>query len=374
VRLIRLPGGHAVWTRTYEREAADILSLQAELARNIANEIGAFITPAEQRRLAEIARPVNPELHSLYLQGRLFVNEPGRDSIERGLRALEQVIAKDPGHAPAWAAMSAGWFSLSSVYLPPAEAMPRAKAAARKALDLDPESDAAHAALGLIHVFYDWDWQAAEEHLRKALKINANSSEAYRGLAFLKGATGRTDEAQKAIQRAIELDPMSLWAHFQSAMVFTCVRKHDEAERQARRVLGWEPRFGMMRSVLGLNLAERRVFPEAIQELEKAVELQRIPTTMAWLAQGYALAGQIADAERTMTELVTLANRQYVCPFEVASAFVVLGRNEEAFNWMNKAVADRADCMIWLRSEPWLEPMRGDSRYKNLVRQVGFPQ
>jgi Flp pilus assembly protein TadD len=129
-----------------------------------------------------------------------------------------------------------------------------------------------------------------------------------------------------------------------------------------------------MRSVLGLNLAERRVFPEAIQELEKAVELQRIPTTMAWLAQGYALAGQITDAERTMTELVTLANRQYVCPFEVASAFVVLGRNEEAFNWMNKAVADRADCMVWLRSEPWLEPMRGDSRYKNLVRQVGFPQ
>jgi TolB-like protein/DNA-binding winged helix-turn-helix (wHTH) protein/Tfp pilus assembly protein PilF len=374
VRLIRLPEGHVVWTRTYEREAADILSLQADLARNIAHEIGASITPAEQRRLAEAAYPVNPEMHSLYLQGRLFVNEPGRDSIERGLRALEQVIAKDPGHAPSWAAISAGWFSLSSVYVHPAEAMPKAKAAARKALELDPHSDAAHAALGLIHIFYDWDWQAAEEHLQKALEINANSSVAYRGMAFLKGATGQTGESLVAINRAIELDPMSLWARFQSAMTLTCVRKHDEAERQAWRVLGWEPRFGIMRSVLGLNLAERGVFPQAIQELEKAVELQRIPTTMAFLAQGYARAGRTADAERAMTDLVALANRQYVCPFEVASAFTVLGRNEEAFTWMRKAVADRADCMVWLRSEPWLEPLRGDPRYKLLVRQVGFPQ
>ena len=374
VRLIRLPEGHAVWTRTYERDSSDILSLQAELARNIAGEIGASITPAEQKRLAEAAHPINPDVHSLYLQGRLFVNEPGRDSIERGLRALEQVVEKDPAHAPAWAAISAGWFSLSSVFLPPAEAMPQAKAAAQKALSLDPESDAGYAALGMIQVYYDWDWQAAEAQFRKALEINPNSSIAYRGLGFLKAATGRPDEAQEAIRHAIELDPMSLWAHFQSAMMSTSLRNYEESERQARRVLSWEPRFGIMRSVLGLNLAERGVFPEAIQELEKAVEMQGIPTTMAWLAQGYARAGRRADAERAMTDLVALANRQYVCPFEVASAFVVLGRNEEAFKWMSKAVADRADCMIWLRSEPWLEPMRSDPRYKTLVRQVGFPQ
>jgi TolB-like protein/DNA-binding winged helix-turn-helix (wHTH) protein/Tfp pilus assembly protein PilF len=373
IRIIRLPGERAVWTRSYEREATDALALQVELAGNIADEMGAFITPAEQKRLAEVAHPVNAELHSLYLQGRLFVNEPDRDSIERGLHALEQVIAKDPANAPAWAAISNGWFSLSSIYLPPAEAMPKARAAARKALDLDPELDAAHAALGLVHVFYDWDWPAAEEQFRKALDINANSSAAYRGLGFLMAATGRNREATQAIQRAIELDPMSLWAHFQSVLGNTSAGKHEEAERQARRVLGWEPRFGIMRSALGLNLAERGKFSEAIQELEKAVESQKVPTTMAWLAQGYATAGRTGDAERAITDLVALAKTQYVCPFEVASAFTVLGRKEEAFTWMNKGVVDRADCMIWLGTEPWLDPLRRDPRYTTLVRQVGLP-
>lgn len=372
-RLIRIPGEHAVWTKTYEGDAAGILGLQVQLARAIAGEIGALITPEEERRLAGVAQSLAPELHSLYLQGRVFVNEPGRDAIERGIRALSTVIEKDPGHAPAWAALADGWFSLSSVYLPPIEVMPKAKAAARKAIDLDPDSDSAHAVLGRIHVFYDWDWQAGEEQFRKALEINANSSAAYRGLAFLKGATGRPHESLQAIGRAIELDPMSLWAHFQSAMTLTCLRRHEEAESQARRVLNWEPRFGLMRSVLGLNLAERGLFPEAIHELEKAVESLRVPTTLAFLAQGYAQAGRVADAERVLEDLVALAKRQYVCPFEVASAFVTLGRKEDAFAWMSKAVADRADCMIWIRSEPWLDPIRNDARYAAIVRQVGFP-
>jgi len=128
-----------------------------------------------------------------------------------------------------------------------------------------------------------------------------------------------------------------------------------------------------MRSILGLSLADRRMFPEAIQELTRAVESQRVPTTLAFLAQGYAQAGRTADAEHVITDLVAIANRQYVCPFEVASALTTLGRKEEALQWMSKAAADRADCMIWLKSEPWLEPIRSDPRYKALVRQVRFP-
>jgi len=374
VRLVRIPDEKVIWTSSYYRETGDMNSLQTELAMNIASGIGAFVSPQEQNRLALKGRPVNPDVHALYLQGRVFVNETSRDSILRGLAALEQIVAKDPGNAAAWAAISDGWFGLSSVYLPPREAMPKARAAATKALSLDPQSDAAHSALGLVQVFYDWDWRAAEDHFQKAIAINPNSSTAYRGMGFLKEAVGQPAAAAQAVERAIELDPVSLWAHMQKSILLTCRRKYRDSERHARQVLAWEPRFGVLRALLGTNLAERGMFPEAILELEKAVEYQRVPTTMAWLAQGYARAGRKKEADRAMTELVSLAKTQYVCPFEVATAFAVLGRNDEAFEWMNKTVEERADCSIWLRSEPWLAHIHGDPRYKSLVRQIGFPE
>jgi Flp pilus assembly protein TadD len=128
-----------------------------------------------------------------------------------------------------------------------------------------------------------------------------------------------------------------------------------------------------MRSVLGLVHAEKGDFARAIPELERAVESQRVPTTLAFLAQGYARAGRRADADRIISQVVSLAKRQYVCPFEVGAAFASMGRKEEAFAWLNKSVADRADCMIWLRAEPWLASLYGDPRYAELIRQVGFP-
>jgi tetratricopeptide (TPR) repeat protein len=374
IRLIRFPGERILWSNTYERHTRDILFLQTELARKVASEIGVRISPEEEKRMSIHTRTVDAQLHNLYMQGRLFVKEPGRDSIEHGIQAIQKLLERDPGQADAWAALAEGWFNLSSVYFPPLEAMPRAKAAARKALELDPESDAALAVLGRIHVFYDWDWQAAGERLQKALDLNPNSAEGWRGMGFLRMATGQPEESFQAIDRALELDPMSLWAHFQSALMLTCARRNDEAIRRARRALDWEPEFGFMRSVLGITHAEKHEFPQAIHELERAARSQRVPTTLAFLAHGYAVSGRKIDAEKIVGELVSMADHQYVCPFEVAQAFASLGRKDEAFHWMNKAVDDRADCMIWLRAEPWLDTIRSDSRYSALVRRVGFPE
>jgi TolB-like protein/DNA-binding winged helix-turn-helix (wHTH) protein len=167
VRLIQFPGERTLWTRSYERNSSHVLALQADLARSVAAEIGAIFPRHEELRLKAGAREVDPEVHALYLQGRLFAGEPARPTIERGIQALEAVLEREPGHAGAWAALADGWFSMSSIYMPPVEAMPKAKAAARKAIELDPESDAAHAVLGRIHVFYDWDWQAGGEQLQK---------------------------------------------------------------------------------------------------------------------------------------------------------------------------------------------------------------
>jgi hypothetical protein len=218
VRLVRLPSEESLWTRTYERDGSDILVLQGEMARNIGEQIGALITPEERQRMVSRARKVDPDLHALYLNGRFLALEPNRNMIDR-VRNPGEVVERDPTHAPAYAALAEAWFQLASAYMAPSEAMPKAKTAARRAIGLDPESDEARATLGRIHLFYDWDWQASEEQLQKALDLNPNSSAAYRGLGCLRMALGRTDESLKAAEQGLRLSPMHLWTRFDSAML-----------------------------------------------------------------------------------------------------------------------------------------------------------
>jgi TolB-like protein/DNA-binding winged helix-turn-helix (wHTH) protein/Flp pilus assembly protein TadD len=374
VRLVRLPSEEAVWTRTYERDGSDILVLQGEMARNIGEQIGALITPEERRRMVSRARPVDPDLHALYLNGRFLALEPDRNIVDRGIGMLEKVVEKDPTHAPAYAALAEAWFQLANNHLAPSEAMPKAKTAARRAIGLDPELDDARATLGRIHLFYDWDWQAAEEQLEKALDLNPNSSAAYRGLGCLRMALGRADESLKAAEQGLRLSPMYLWTRFDLAMLLTLAGKNDEAIRQARRTLEWEPTFGLQRAILGVAHAEKGELDLAVRELEAAVKAQRIPATVSFLAHVYALVGRKPDAERLVAELESVAEHQYVCPYEVATALVTLGRSDDAFTWMKKGIAARADCMVWLHSEPWLKSMRRDTRYPALLREVGLPR
>jgi len=374
VRLVRLPSEETLWTRTYERDGSDILVLQGEMARNIGEQIGALITPEERQRMVSRARPVDPELHALYLNGRFLALEPNRNMIDRGIGMLEKVVERDPTHAPAYAALAEAWFQLANNYLAPSEAMPKAKTAARRAIGLDPELDDARATLGRIHLFYDWDWQASEEQLQKALDLNPNSSAAYRGLGCLRMALGRTDESLKAAEQGLRLSPMYLWTRFDSTMLLTLAGENDEAIRQARRTLEWEPTFGLQRAILGVAHAEKGQLDLAVRELEAAVQAQRIPATVSFLAHAYALSGRKPEAERLVAELASVAEHQYVCPYEIATALVTLGREDDAFRWVNKGIAARADCMVWLHSEPWLKSMRRDTRYPALVHEVGLPR
>ena len=214
----------------------------------------------------------------------------------------------------------------------------------------------------------------SEEQLQKALDLNPNSSAAYRGLGCLRMALGRTDESLKAAEQGLRLSPMYLWTRFDSTMLLTLAGKNDEAIRQARRTLEWEPAFGLQRAILGVAHAEKGQLDLAVRELEAAVQAQRTSATVSFLAHAYALSGRKPEAERLVAELASVAQRQYVCPYEIATAFVTLGRSDDAFTWMNKGIAARADCMVWLRSEPWLKSMRRDARYPALIHQVGLPR
>jgi tetratricopeptide (TPR) repeat protein len=369
--VIRMPEESTLFQEEYEEDAGHLQAWRAALVRRVATAIRTNVAPEEERRLARRSRVVDPEAEALYLRGKVFVGEGRREALEQGIEALERVVAKDPQHAEAWAAMSLGWFGLSSIYVAPREAMPKAKAAALKAVEIDPELDEAHAMLGLIDVFYEWNWDDAAKHFGRALELNPNSFTATRGLVMLNTANGDLEQAALHAQRALQLDPMSVWASFQETLSLAFVRKYEQAEQSASRALAWEPNFGLLRSAKGISQVMRGDLG-GVAELEKAVTTQRVPTTLAFLAHGYEAAGRKADGNRLVDELVTMAGDHYVCPFEVAQAMVSLNRIDEAFQWMQKGVQHRADCMIALRSEPWLEPMRSDPRYPALVRAVGF--
>jgi tetratricopeptide (TPR) repeat protein len=372
-RLVRFPGEQTVFTRSYERDAADAFSLQNDLARNIAKEVGRSILPAEEPRLAKYARRVNPRLNALYLKGRALSYDFRREALEEAIRTLEHVGKEDPGNADVYASIANAWFNLSSVHLSPGQAMPKARAAAQKALAIDPQSDTAMTALGLVHVFYDWDWQSADAQLRKAVTVNPNSSDAYSVLGCLRLAQGRSSEALDAAEKSVLLDPRSFWPQLRQTFLFVFLNRLDDAIRNASSTLAFDPGWGPHRSFLGLAYMQKNNLAHAIRELEAAARYQPIPTTLGFLAMGYARAGRTAEAEKILKDLVAQAERHYVCPFEVAAAFAVLGRNDDAFSWMDRGVAERADCMVFLRSEPWLHGIHSDPRYAELMRRVGFP-
>jgi tetratricopeptide (TPR) repeat protein len=238
---------------------------------------------------------------------------------------------------------------------------------------LDPDSDDARAVLGRVHVFYDWDWAAAEEQFRRALESNPSSANAYKGRACLRMAQGHTGEALKDIDLALRIDPRSLWLHFMAVAFRANARHYGDAVEQAKRSLDWEPRFGLLRSFAGVVLAMKGNTRDAVHELEAGVQQQRLPTSIGFFALGSALAGRKVEAERALSELLSIAKQRYVCPFEIASAYASLRKKDEAFAWLKKGVADRADCIIWLRAEPWLDPIRDDPRYAALVRQIWLP-
>jgi tetratricopeptide (TPR) repeat protein len=371
-QLIQAPTDQHLWARSYERYLRDVLALQDEVARAIANEIQVQLTPQEQARLAS-ARAVNPEAHELYLKGRYYWNKRSGEDLKKSIEYFDQAIEKDPGYALAYTGLAASYSALSSYYLSPREAMPRAIAAAIKATELDSALAEAHTALGAVRLTYDWDTRAAERELKQAIALNPSSATAHDWYAQYLTVMGRQDEALAEIRRAQELDPLSLSISADQQLVLFMARRYDQAIEQCRKATDYAPSFYLPRAYLGLIYSQKRQFSEAIAELQKARELDDSPVILAFLAEAYALSGNRNQARKLRDELIAVAKHRYVCSYEVATVHVTLGEKEAAFKWFEKAHEDRSDCMIWLKVDPRLDGVRSDLRFPELLRRVGLP-
>jgi TolB-like protein/Flp pilus assembly protein TadD len=373
-QLIDTRSDRHLWARSYERDARDILALQREVAQAITREIESKVTPSAVPVAAPGPSPVRPESHQAYLKGRYYLNKGGEDNLQKAIASFNQAIQADPTSPRGYAGLADAYINLSSWYVAPRQAMPKARAAASKALEIDDALAEAHSSLGYVKAFYEYDWPGAEHELKRALDLNPNLADPHDRYALMLTALGRHDDAIAEVRRAEDLDPLSLVVLGDSAWIFYCARQFERAAGQSRKAIDLDATYWPAYTYLGLALEKLMRFDEAIAMLEKARTLDASPTILEMLGGAYAAAGKRAQAQKVLDDLTTRvrANQRYVCPYEVATVYMGLGDKDSTLAWLQKAYDERADCMPWAAVDSKLDPLRSIPRFRELVARAGL--
>jgi adenylate cyclase len=364
-----------LWAETYDRELSDIFDVQRDVAESIAQALETRITPAEKKHLRKTPTR-NMEAYQFYLRGRFFWNRRNEAGLNRSVECFQQALAIDPSYAESHAGLADAYTLLAVLeFLAPQEAFPKARAAAEKAIEIDPAVAEAHASLGLVRFQFDWDWVAAERELRLATELNPNYAPGHHFYAdFLKGL-GRFEEAYREIQKAQELDPLSLAINSGVGHVLYLWRQYDRAIEAYRRTVELDPGFFQARLWFGRPYLQKGLYAEAITELRQAVELSKGSTmSLAVLAHAYAAAGDRAEAQRLLETLQARAREKYVPSYWIAFVWVGFGDKDRAIEWMAKARDERSAWLAWANVEPRFDLLRDDPRFRELLRKVGFPE
>jgi TolB-like protein/Flp pilus assembly protein TadD len=361
-----------LWSGTFDREAHDVLALQGDVAQSIARHVEASLSREDNARLGA-TRTVSPEVYEAYLRGRGLLNKSTRATSEEAVRLFETAVANDPTFAPAYVGLAKAYASLETMFiggLSPAETRPKALAAARKALELDPKVPEGHAQVARIDQ-REWRWADAEAGYRRAIRLEPNDSNAHLQLADLLSCLGRFDEALVMGRRGRELDPLATEGAALGFILFFA-RRHSEAVRELQGILALEPDHKPALWYLGGPLIYLSRFDEAIEALEKSTSRERYPGPLGTLALAYARAGRHAEARRVLDELTRRAQGAYVPPGALVVAHVAVGDVEGAFRWLERAYAERSNLMRSLKVHPDLDPLRGDPRFADMLRRVGL--
>jgi TolB-like protein/DNA-binding winged helix-turn-helix (wHTH) protein/Flp pilus assembly protein TadD len=372
-QLIYAPADRHVWAQAYERDLKDVLTLQANLAQDIASEIQLKLTSQQQANLS--ARSVDPEAHERYLKGRYFWNKRDQAGFTKAVDYFQQAIAKDPTYAAAYAGL-ADSYALSGGFnlIPLDQAMPRARAAAEKALQLDSNLAEAHASLGLIAPFNNWNWADAERHYQRAIELDPNYATAHHWYAegYLM-PVGRADEAIAEIRKAQELDPLSAVIATDLGKELYFVRRYDDALVELRRALELDPNFTSAHNWISDTLLEKKMYNDAMAELEKTKPFREERVYVRQTAYLYARMGRQSEARAALAKALQLSKGKQVSSGAVALIHAALGDKDEAFQWLEKACTERSSFMTSLKYWSVFDPFRGDPRFPDLLRRVGLP-
>jgi TolB-like protein/Flp pilus assembly protein TadD len=374
-----------LWANTYERELQDVLGVQAEIAQAIASEIGLALNLKQSNRLRDLQQGkarVEPAAYDAYLKGRYHLHQMSPAAIENSVQEFERAVQLDPVHAPSHAALASANALLAIAPFdlkPPRDVMPRAEAAARKAMELDPSLAEAHTALALVQHHYHWNWSQAEASYRRSLELNPSHAGTHLWYSWLLLALRRQSEALAEIDRTMQIvqetDPHRLvGVHATRAQAYYFGREFERALTEGEKGLALDAGHFMLRYILGRCCIRLGQMQKAIVHFKTASSAPgEVPLVDAALGLAYAVIGDMEQAKRISEALrKTLATR-YVPPTYFAMLYAGLGDRTRALMWLEKALAERADGLTWLAVEPMLDDMRDDPRFQELVRKVGLP-
>jgi TolB-like protein/class 3 adenylate cyclase/Tfp pilus assembly protein PilF len=367
-QLISADSDDHLWSDSYERGLEDVLALQSEVAKAIAGEIELKLAPA-QARGGE--RPVDPEAFEAYLKGRHHWNKRTGADVRKSIEYFETAIEIDPAWALAHSGLAQAYVLLANFdpSVRPRDSMPRARAAAERALEMDDELALAHTALAAVHEFYDWDWDGAEAEFRRALDLDPSDATANFWYAMHRMSLKEKD-ALEHIERARELDPLSSIIGTGMGIILLNTRQYDRSIETLRETIELDPSFGFAQVFLVRAYAAKGMHPEAVEVAERLARTDSGSRSRLALAEAYAGAGRREDALRILEEIRGSA----IYPLSVAYVYAALGEADAAFDWLEKAYERRQIGVVWVRVFPLLDPLRDDSRFDDLLRRLGFPE
>jgi TolB-like protein/DNA-binding winged helix-turn-helix (wHTH) protein len=370
VQLIQVRDQTDLWAESYDRELKDILTLQDSVSRTIANQIHITLTPGQQTRPASKVN-LDPEAYEAYLKGRYYWNKRTADGLQKALIYFQQAINQDPTYGAAYSGLAdcnsgLAWHGFKS----PAEALPKANAAALKAIEMDPQSAEAHASLGLV-LTHRWEWAGADAEFKHALRLDSRYANAHHWYGDYLSIMGRHDEALLEARQALELDPLNLMIGTWVGRRYYLARKYDLAIEQGRNTVELDAHFAAAHLLLGENYVQVGLHEQGLAELQTAASLSGdSPLYLAQVAVAHASAGRKTEALQIVAQLQTISSTRYVSPYGLAQIYAALSDKQQTFKWLQIAYDDRAVWMSYLAVDPVFDSLRSDQRFQDLLRRV----
>ena len=383
-QLVELKAQTQLWAETYERDLRDILAVQADIAQAIAREIHLLVSRPEQARLSDLGTSsgkLKPSAYENYLKARFHMHNMSATRINKSVECFEAAIREEPNYPPAYGGLASAYALLAMApfdLLPPKQAMPKAEAAARKALELDDALAEAHAALALVLHHYHWDWKAAESSYRHAIELNPDFAAAHLWYSWLLLALGRQADAFDEIELTLEIvqqtDPRRMvGVHTTRAIAYYWGRDYERAVQESKRATELDPDYFMPHFILGRAYARMGKGNEAIAELKhKTISDEESPLMAAALGLAYGTSGQIKHTQKIAQTFAAYAKKRYIPATYFGMLYAGLGDQEKALDWLEKAFEERADGLTWINVEPMFDAMRNHPRFQDLVKKMNL--
>ncbi len=360
-----------LWGEQYERKVSELMAVQRDIAQEITSNLRLKLSGLEQRRMTKHYTE-NADAYQLYLQGRFYWNKRTGEALKKSIEYFNRATQKDPGYALAYAGLADAYVLLPPYSAgSPQESFPEAKAAAKKAIELDETLAEAHTSLAQA-LYFEWDFADAEKEFQRAIRLNPNYATAHHWYGFGPlGGMQRFDDAITELKRAQELDPLSLIINTDLGHTYIFAGQYDKAIEQLRKTLEMDQGFYYAHWCLGLAYQMKGSFREAQAEYEKAFQLNDDPYVLALLGHLFAMSGKKEQALKTLRQLEEISRQRYVSSYSFAIVYAELNEKDKAFQWLEKCYQERCIHMLGIKFDPVVKNLRSDPRFAELVRRVG---